>query len=187
MEAIVISGFPAAGKTTIASIIAKKLSIPFIGGGDILKEMAEERGYKPAGNDWWDTPDGIRFLKERERNSEFDKEADIKMEKKIRDGDIVVTSYTAPWLFKEGFKVWLDASKEKRTERMGKRDGTDIEKTSKIVSLREHENHKLYMSLYKIDFGVDKKPFNLIIDTNKTSPEEIADIIIKNFNERKKE
>ena len=158
-----------------------------MGGGEILKEMATERGYHPGGSDWWDTSEGMRFLKERERNSEFDKEADTKMEKKIRDGNIVVTSYTAPWLFKEGFKVWLDASREKRTERMVKRDGTEKQMTSEVVSKRERENHKLYMSLYKIDFGEDKEPFNLILNTDEKSPEEISEIIIKKFKELEKE
>ncbi|MEM0200996.1 MAG: cytidylate kinase family protein [Candidatus Micrarchaeaceae archaeon] len=181
MKAIVISGCPAAGKTTVAKLLGEKLNIEVIGGGEILKEMAQERGYSPTGSDWWDTSDGIRFLKERERNSEFDKEVDKKMEKRIRDGNIVVTSYTAPWLFKEGFKVWLDASVEERTERMSKRDGTEPKQTEEIVKFREKENHKLYMSLYKIDFGQDKTPFDLVIDTNNKKPEEILDLILKKY------
>ncbi|MGC8479680.1 MAG: cytidylate kinase family protein [Candidatus Micrarchaeia archaeon] len=179
-----ISGQPAAGKTTVATIIGKLLKIENIGGGEILKEMASERGYKPTGNDWWDTPDGIKFLKERERNPEFDKEVDIRMEKKIRAGDVVVTSYTAPWLFKFGFKVWLDASVENRTKRMSDRDEMEKSKTNEIVKLRDQENHKLYMSLYKIDFGVDKSPFDMIINTDNKKPEEVADLIIKKYKEK---
>ncbi len=186
LEAIIISGFPASGKTTIAALLAKKLNVSSIGGGDILKEMAAERGYIPGGNDWWDTKDGLKFLKERERNSEFDKEADTKMEKKIRDGNIVVTSYTAPWLFNMGFKVWLDASHDKRTERMSKRDGTAQKDTAEIVTKREKENHKLYMSLYKIDFGVDKEPFDLILNTDNKTPEEISELILTKFKEKNK-
>ena len=45
MEAIIISGKPAAGKTTVAQIIAERLHIKTIGGGDILKELALERGF----------------------------------------------------------------------------------------------------------------------------------------------
>ncbi len=183
MKAIVISGYPAVGKTTLAKLLAKNLNIDSIGGGEILKEIAQERGYSPTGDDWWDTTEGIRFLKERERNPNFDKEVDKKMEKRIIEGNVVVTSYTAPWLFKEGFKVWLDASVEKRTERMSKRDKLEQKETENVVKLRDIENHKLYMSLYKIDFGEDKTPFDMIIDTTNKTPEQIADLILKKYKE----
>ncbi len=186
MKAIILSGYPAVGKTTLAKLLANMLNISSIGGGEILKEMAQERGYSPTGDDWWDTAEGMKFLKERERNPGFDKEVDKRMEKKISEGNIVVTSYTAPWLFKEGFKVWLDASVEKRTERMSKRDGTETTETGDVVKLRDKENHKLYMSLYKIDFGQDKTPFDIIIDTNNKKPEEIANLILEKYKEQNK-
>lgn len=56
MQALIISGMPAAGKTVTAHAIAKKLGITSVGGGDVLKEMARERGYKITGEGWWDTP-----------------------------------------------------------------------------------------------------------------------------------
>ena len=89
-------------------------------------------------------------------------------------------------LSKPGFKVWLDASVEKRTERMSKRDGTETTETGDVVKLRDKENHKLYMSLYKIDFGQDKTPFDIIIDTNNKKPEEIANLILEKYKEQNK-
>lgn len=182
MEAIILSGFPAAGKTTVAGIIGNRLGVRVVGGGDILREMAVERGYKVTGADWWDTPDGIKFLRERETNSDFDKEADVRLIEKIRDGDIVVTSYTAPWLTKDdGFKVWLKGSTENRAKRMSKRDGTPLEETKNVIKIRDDENSRLYKALYNIDFGNDLRPFDLIVDTNKKTAEEVADIIIVKY------
>ena len=37
-----------------------------LGGTDILKQMAIERGYKPGGEEWWDTSEGMRFLAREE-------------------------------------------------------------------------------------------------------------------------
>jgi CMP/dCMP kinase len=185
MEAIILSGLPAAGKTTVAEIISKRLGFKVTGGGDILKEMATDRGYKVTGMDWWDTPDGVKFLREREGNPEFDKEADRRLAQKIEGGNIVVTSYTAPWITKKGFKVWLDGSVKNRTERMAKRDGTAFGEMSHVIKIRDMENKRLYKNLYNIDFGVDKTPFSLIVDTNSITAEEVADIIIKRYKERK--
>lgn len=184
MEAIILSGLPAAGKTTVGEIISNKLGFKFIGGGEILKEMATDRGYKVTGKEWWDTPPGVEFLKEREKNPNFDKEVDKRLAEKIEHGDIVVTSYTAPWITKAGFKVWLEGSVEKRVERMAKRDGTEISEMTEIVRVRDTENKKLYKNLYNIDYGVDKKPFALIVDTNGINAEQVAGIIIKKYKEK---
>ncbi len=185
MKAIIISGMPAAGKTTVAWILSGKLGVPVIGGGEILKEMAIDRGYKPGGESWWDTPDGIKFLRERETNPGFDKEVDARLEEKIRHGNIVVTSYTAPWLSKDGFKVWLDAGEKNRAERMAKRDGSNIAQTISTTKIRDDENYRLYKKLYNMEFGKDKVPFDLIIDTNNINAGQVADKIIQKLKELK--
>jgi len=51
LKAIIISGMPAVGKTTVSRQVAEKLNIPMVGGGDVLKEMAVEEGYSPGGED----------------------------------------------------------------------------------------------------------------------------------------
>ena len=185
MEAIIISGKPAAGKTTVAQIIAEKLRIKTIGGGDILKEMAVQRGYSPDGAKWWDTEEGIKFLRERKENPDFDKEADRILINKIKAGNIVITSYTMPWISKHGFKVWLDGTEKIRAERMEKRDNTDYAESMKVVKIRDEDNFNVYKKMYNIDFGKDKTPFDLVIDTNSKTPEQVADIIIKEFKNRK--
>ena len=184
MEAIVLSGLPAAGKTTVGQIISKRLGFEFVGGGEILKEMAADRGFKVTGKEWWDTAEGKKFVREREENLNFDKEVDRRMADRIARGNIVVTSYTAPWISENGFRVWLEGSVKNRTERMARRDGTEFDEMSEVIRFRDTENKKLYKSLYNIDYGKDKTPFDLVVDTNDISPEEVADIIIKRYKER---
>jgi cytidylate kinase len=186
MEAIVIAGSPASGKTVTAGEISKRLGIPLIGGTDILKQMAIEMGYKPGGEEWWDTSEGMRFLELRKTNSDFDKETDRRMTEIIRKGNVVVTSYTMPWLIKEGFKVWISASKETRAERMAQRDHMAEGEAVKVIEKRDVENRKLYMALYKIDFGHDTKPFDLVVETDKKDTEEVTNIILDAFDKRKK-
>jgi cytidylate kinase len=185
MKAIIISGMPAAGKTTVAMILAKELGIKMIGAGDLLKEMAKERGYTPGGDDWWDTPDGIKFAKERETNPDFDKEVDSKLIKKIEAGNVIVTSYTAPWISEHGFKIWLDAKTENRAGRMARRDNTNIEQTMKTTKIRDKENYKIYKSLYNMEFGKDMSPFDMIIDTDSKPVEEVAQMILSKIKEMK--
>jgi cytidylate kinase len=183
MLSIIISGMPAVGKTTTANILAKTLGFKVIGGGDILKEMARDRGYNPTDESWWDTKDGIAFLREREVNPEFDKEADRRLLQKIKQGNIIVTSYTAPWISKLGFKVWLEGSIEKRTERMAKRDKISIAESKARIAIRDKENYELYKRLYGIEFGIDKKPFDIVVSTDNMTAEEVANTILEKMKE----
>jgi cytidylate kinase len=186
MEAIVISGSPASGKTALAHRLSEALGVPMLGGTDILKQMAMERGYKPGGEEWWDGPEGMRFLQERKTNHDFDRETDRRLAERIRQGNVVVTSYTAPWIIKEGFKAWLSASSETRAQRMAGRDHITVEEAMKAIIERDEENRKLYMALYKIDFGHDTKPFDIVVETDSKNEEEVARIILENFKKRKK-
>ena len=72
-KSIIISGPPAVGKTTIAQGLANEFNLTYLSGGDVLKEMAKEQGFEVEGDDWWDTESGMKFLNQREKNSEFDK------------------------------------------------------------------------------------------------------------------
>ena len=52
ITSIVISGWPAVGKTTMASEIAQEFKFKLYNGGDILKMLARDKGYSVSGNDW---------------------------------------------------------------------------------------------------------------------------------------
>ncbi len=184
MEAIVISGMSASGKTTLASTLSRHFGIPVLGGSDILKQMAIERGYKPGGETWWDTAEGMRFLAERQKDPEFDKETDRRMRVAVEAGNVIVTSYTAPWIIRAGFKIWLSASQKTRAERMAKRDGTTVEETIAVIRKRDEENRKLYKNLYNIDFGNDLKPFDLVVETDDEEEEAVTAIAIKELTDR---
>ena len=64
-KSVIISGPPAVGKTTVAKGLATEFNLKFLGGGDVLKELAKEQGFKTEGDDWWDRPDGMKFLSQR--------------------------------------------------------------------------------------------------------------------------
>ena len=176
IKSIIISGPPAIGKTTIAKGLAKEFDIEYLSGGDILKELAQEQGFQTEGDDWWDTQEGINFLDQRKKNSEFDKNVDNKLKELFSQGGIVVTSYTLPWLVEGGVKIWLDGSKENSALRMTARDNSSKNEALEIVQKRYNENKIIYKELYGFEFGEDLSVFDKIIETDDLNVEQVLEI-----------
>ena len=175
-KSIIISGPPAIGKTTVAKGLGKEFGFKFLGGGDILKELAKEEGFNTGGDDWWDTPQGMEFLKQRNTNPEFDRKVDNKLKELFLKGGVVITSYTLPWLVEDGIKIWLAGSHENSARRMKTRDKMDKQKALEITKKRYDENKKLYKKLYNIDFGENLEVFDKIIDTDELDAEKVLEI-----------
>lgn len=178
---IIISGWPAVGKTTIACKLAEEFDIMMYNGGDILKMLAEEKGYSVKGDDWWDTNEAKKFMEERKSDYSFDKKVDEKLIEIVKKGGAVITSYTLPWLVSEEsiiiiIKFWLRGSSENRAKRMANRDGINLEDAKKITTLRDEENKKIYHRLYGFRFGEDLTVFDYVLNTDRLSIDSLAEI-----------
>ena len=174
-KSIVVSGPPAIGKTTVAKGLAKEFNLNYLSGGDILKELASEEGFSSSGDDWWDTEDGMKFLNQRKDNSEFDKKVDEKLIQLFQKGDVVITSYTLPWLIDNGIKLWLDGTVENSAKRMQNRDNLTEHDALNVVKKRFSENKIIYKALYNFEFGEDLSVFDKIIETDGLNATEVLD------------
>jgi len=174
-KSVIISGLPAIGKTTIAKGLAKEFGMKYLGGGDILKELASEQGFQTGGDDWWDTQDGMKFLTQRQKDPTFDKKVDEKLKKLFMQGGLVITSYTLPWLVDDGIKIWLSGSQHNSADRMKSRDNLTEKEAIKIVQKRYDENKILYKKLYNFNFGEDLTVFDKIINTDGLNAQQVLD------------
>ena len=176
---ICISGLAATGKSTLGKRLASEFSLRYISGGDALKALAVEMGYKPGGEDWWEKPEGLRFLETRSRDPSFDKRVDEKLLEMAREGNVVVDSWVLPWLLRDGesYNIWLSASEEARAVRMAKRARIPVGKALEILRKRDAESIEIYRRLYGIELGKDFKPFHLVIDTTELTTEQVYYVV----------
>jgi CMP/dCMP kinase len=177
---IVISGWPAVGKTTIACKLAEEFGLVMYNGGDILKMLAEEKGYSTERDDWWDTTEAKKFMEERKTDSSFDKKVDKKLVEIVKKRGAVITSYTLPWLVLEDLatiiKFWLRGSPENRAKRMANRDDISFAEAKRIVKMRDDENKKIYYKLYGFRFGEDLTIFDYVLNTDRLSLDSLIEI-----------
>ncbi|MBU4245623.1 cytidylate kinase family protein [archaeon] len=177
-QAIIFSGMAGSGKSSLARAIASKYGLKYVCGGDILKEMAKEEGYKITGNDWWETADGIKFLSQRKKNFEFDKRLDKHMIAKAKKGGFAMTSWAIPWLGAPGIKIWVDVTREVRAKRILGRDGIPYTEALELVRTRDKENVALYKKMYGYTLGRDLDVFDLVLDANVKGVEELVKEIV---------
>jgi CMP/dCMP kinase len=162
---IVISGPAAVGKTTLAENLAKIFGYTIFNGGDILKNIAKDKGYNVTGKDWWDTNEAVRFMEERENDVSFDIKVDKMLVEIANSGKVVITSYTLPWLTRQPMTFWLNASPERRSKRMAKRDKISISEALKIIKSRDAENRRIYKKIYGPQFGENMLIFDVVLNT----------------------
>ena len=170
---ICISGMAGTGKSTLSKKLAKKYDLKYYSGGDALKTIASEEGYDASRPGWWESQEGLKFLKQREGNPKFDEAVDHKLLEYAERGNVLLDSWTMPWLLNKGFKIWLLASLEKRAQRVAKRDRISLEEAVQMLKEKEDRTKAIYKKLYGFELGEDLKPFDLILDTDCLNAEEV--------------
>ena len=171
---VVICGRPAIGKTTVAKAIAQYFNIKIVNGGDLLRDIAYSLGYSPYQANWWDTPDGIEFLRIRDKKPEYDEQVDAKMLELFQRGRHVFTSYTLPWIAPNvGIKIWLEGTAESAVKRMQIRDNIGKQEANRIAVTRFDENSALYKKQYGFDLCYDNLVFDAKISTDNLTKQEV--------------
>ncbi|MCW4008585.1 MAG: cytidylate kinase family protein [Candidatus Bathyarchaeota archaeon] len=174
---VCISGMAGTGKSTLAKKLAQKYGLRYYSGGDALKELAKDEGYNPSTRGWWESPEGLSFLKKRESNPQFDKTVDEKLLQYAQQGNVILDSWAMPWLLKTGFKIWLAASEEKRAWRIAKRDRISVEEARQVLREKEATTKAIYEKLYGFRLGEDFEPFHLILDTDNLDASEVFQVL----------
>jgi CMP/dCMP kinase len=176
---ICISGMAGTGKSTLSKKLAEKYKLNCYSGGDALKELAKAEGYDSLSQGWWESPEGLNFLKERANYPKFDEAVDAKLLEYAQQGNVLLDSWTMPWLLKEGFKIWLMASIDKRARRVAERDKITVNEAFKVLEEKESRTKAIYKKLYGFVLGEDFAPFDLVLDTDNLNAEEVFEVLCR--------
>jgi cytidylate kinase len=167
---LTVSGPPGSGKSTVAEGIAVRLNLEYISGGNIFREIAEERGISVG---------------ELNRIAEGDDSIDRELDENIKqiaekEDNAVIESRLAGWMAGENanIRIWLDAPIDIRANRIANREEKEVDQILKETIEREtSENHR-YEEYHGIDFS-DLSIYDLVIDTSKEDANGVIDKVIR--------
>lgn len=173
---IAISGLHGTGKSTIAKLLADKLGILYYSTGQAFRDLAEENNMS--------LEEYTRFV---EKHPDIDKRLDNKVIDIAKKDDVIIDSQLSVHILKSiaNFKIQLNCPLEVRVKRMANRDQTSYKEKLKETTIREKSELERFKRLYNIDLSdrkSQKKFFDLIIDTEHLTLEEIVDKILTELN-----
>lgn len=177
---ITIAGFPGSGKSSTADIVAQKLNFQRFSSGDFMRKIALERGI---------SLNELSNIAEKDNTIDFAIDEEVK---KTRDMEnLVIDSRLAFHWIPESFKIFLDLPPEIAKDRIYKsfqknklrqqsEQSESIDEVFEKIKHRLTSEKKRYKDLYNIDH-TNKNNFDLIINTDKNSLEEVAEIVIREY------
>ena len=172
---ISLAGDLGSGKTTVGEILSQKYNLKKISIGQILREMAQAQGMTVA-----------EFNTYMETHPEYDNLVDDKLKSyETISGNFLFDSRMAWHFVPSGYSVYMKVDVETAALRImnAQRENEKYPNVQVAVDkLTERRKSELlrYNSLYGVNIA-DMNNYDLVVDTSGKTPEEVAEVIIKNF------
>src|SRR3989344_649031 len=179
-EIIAITGTLGSGKSSASDLVSKKLGYKRFSAGNFFRKIGLDLGISLN-----------EVSKRAEDDPIIDKKTDDEVKKVGEMKQVVIDARTAFHFIPEAFQVYLDLppeiakirilnNLEENTLRKQSEDSSTLEEIYEKIASRLESEKKRYKELYGIDH-TNKNNYNLIIDTNKNNLEQVADIIVSEY------
>jgi cytidylate kinase len=165
---ITVSGPPGCGATTLTEGLASALDCGYVIGGDIFRDLAEERDLSLQ-----------QLIAKAEEDDGIDRALDRRLRRIAEQWGaankaFVLESRLAGWLAgnRADLRIWLDAPEEVRIERL-----SDQEEVGAVMRVREVSEAGRYESYYGIDVE-DQSFYDLSINTARWDADTVLDVVL---------
>lgn len=173
---ITITGNLGSGKSTICKILNKKYDFEIYSTGKVQRQLAQEMGMT--------TLELNQLMRKETKYDHMIDDATARISRENQDKDIVFDSRLAWHFVEKSFKVFVSVSLEEAARRVMGDDRGETEKYDsfeeavKLLAKRAATENVRYKEIYNLNY-MDFSNYDLIIDSTYSSPELIAEIILK--------
>lgn len=177
---ITISGTPGSGKSTVAKLLVEKLHAQRIYAGQIMRDMAQQRGLTLE-----------QFTSYAQKHPEVDLEVDQRVAQEVRSQKqsqhtLIVEGRTQSYFFPHSFKIfitvdphegarriWQDLQNKTISKERNEGKITSLKALEKSIGQREEKDAQRYKAIYNFDYR-DRAHYDLILDSTNRTPEQIV-------------
>jgi CMP/dCMP kinase len=170
---IAISGKAGSGKSSVAKAISKELKLRHYSVGDVMRQMAKEKGITL-----------LDLNKLAEKDASIDKELDDRLITlgKTEKNFVIDGRLTAFFIPHADFRIFLDAPVKTRAERILSAQRKDekhatLKDTITNIEKREESERKRYRQYYNVDYS-DRKLYTHVINTEPLSLQQVVERIV---------
>ncbi|WP_276260406.1 (d)CMP kinase [Haloglomus litoreum] len=166
---ITVSGPPGSGASSTSQALAEALGVQRVDGGEVFRELAEERGMSLT-----------QFSAKADEDPEIDQLIDRRLQRVAEvwgasNKGFVLESRLAGWLAgnRADLRIWLNAPEEVRVDRTADREEMESE-----MRVREVQEVGRFERTYGVDV-TDTSFYDLSVNTARWSRESVVAIIMQ--------
>lgn len=183
MTTIIVFGLSGAGKSTLADLLGQRLNLRVVHPSSLLRQLLQGQPVdlqrSAAGQGFWESVEGERLFRDRLAHERpADLACDQLLLREIARGQLVMDSWTMPWLSTVGTKVHLTAPLAVRARRVATRGGIPLERATAMVELKDEQTRQLNLRHYGFDILHDHGVFDLTLDVTRRTPEQALDALV---------
>jgi cytidylate kinase len=175
---IIVFGLAGSGKSTLAEGLGRELGLRVLHPSSIVRDLLE--GKEPdlqdtkANDGFWESETGAKMLSVRlQLKQPVDVRANEILLAEVAKGELVVDSWSLPWMTEHGVKIRLTAPLDVRAARAAERAGIEISAARSAIAKKDSDTRALFLRLYGFDIFRDVDVFDFEIDTGTLSIEQV--------------
>ena len=188
---IIIFGFSGSGKSTAANSVGELLGLRIIHPSSILRDIIEKKKVDTRNTmhneGFWESREGMNmFISRLNDKVPPDVVSDRIILREAKKGNVVIDSWSLPWLAKNGIKTYLKADAATRARRVAARDNITYRNALNAIRIKDEGTRKLFKRVYGFDIRKDLQVFDSIVPTRGKGKNEVVEEIMKIINSKER-